>query len=73
MSLEEYQLAQLVDLIRNSFRIHPNEDPPVYVDVGENLNRVLAPQHQVIYGSAARASPVYRFTFTDRSPARRTY
>ena len=48
-ALEDPRLDDLVDFIRNSFRVRPNHDP-VYVDVGGNLNRVSAPQHQVIYG-----------------------
>lgn len=48
-ALEDPRLNGLVDLIRDSFRVRPNHDP-VYVDVGGNLNRVAAPQHQVVYG-----------------------
>ena len=48
-SLEDARLDGLVDFIGDSFRVRPNHDP-VYVDVGDNLNRVKSPQHQVIYG-----------------------
>ena len=48
-ALEESKLSGLVDLIGNSFRVRPNQDP-VYVDVGGNLRRIAAPQHQVVYG-----------------------
>ncbi len=48
-ALEDPHLDGLVNLIRDSFRVRPNHDP-VYVDVGGNLNRIAAPQHQVIYG-----------------------
>jgi energy-coupling factor transporter ATP-binding protein EcfA2 len=36
-------------LIKDSFRVRPNHDP-VYVDVGGNLPRMTAKQHQVIFG-----------------------
>lgn len=39
----------LRDLILNSFRVRENQDP-VYVDIGGNLGRVGAPQHQIIFG-----------------------
>jgi len=33
----------------NSFRVRENQSP-VYVDIGGNLGRISAPQHQVIFG-----------------------
>jgi hypothetical protein len=35
--------------ILNSFRVRENQSP-VYVDLGGNLGRISAPQHQVIFG-----------------------
>jgi hypothetical protein len=40
---------KLRNLILNSFRVRENQDP-VYVDLGGNLSRISAPQHQVIFG-----------------------
>lgn len=48
-ALQDPNLDSLVNLIRDSFRVRPNQDP-IYVDVGGHLSRVAAPQHQVIYG-----------------------
>lgn len=39
----------LKNLILNSFRVRENQNP-VYVDLGGNLDRISAPQHQVIFG-----------------------
>lgn len=49
MPLDDPKLGDLLNLIRDSFRVHPNADP-VYVDVSSNLNRLAAKQHQVIFG-----------------------
>jgi energy-coupling factor transporter ATP-binding protein EcfA2 len=49
VSLDDEKLDTLLELIQNSFRVRPNQDP-VYVDVGRHLSRVAAPQHQVIFG-----------------------
>lgn len=43
------RVTELASLIKDSFRVRPNHDP-IYVDVGGNLERVCAPQHQVIFG-----------------------
>ena len=47
--LDDSQLEKLTEFINDNFRVHPNHDP-VYVDVGGNLKRIRAPQHQVVYG-----------------------
>src|SRR3954453_9774971 len=49
MELTDRRLDNLVTLIKDSFRVRPNQDP-VYVDVGGNLPRITAKQHQVIFG-----------------------
>jgi hypothetical protein len=47
--LDDHRLDKLVSLIKDSFRVRPNQDP-VYVDMGGNLDRVASAQHQVIFG-----------------------
>jgi energy-coupling factor transporter ATP-binding protein EcfA2 len=49
MDLHDSRIDDLVTLIKDSFRVRPNQDP-VYVDIGGNLPRVMAKQHQVIFG-----------------------
>ena len=49
MSLKNEDLQVPIEVIRDSFRVRSNQDP-VYVEVGDNLRRVSAPQHQVVYG-----------------------
>lgn len=49
VNLTDPRLDALISLIRDSFRVHPNEDP-VYVDLGGNLGRVASRQHQVLFG-----------------------
>jgi len=49
MPLSDERIDKLTGLIKDSFRVRPNEDP-VYVDVSGNLDRVRAKQHQVIFG-----------------------
>jgi hypothetical protein len=47
--LKDGRIDKLSNLIRDSFRVRPNEDP-VYIDVSGNLDRVRSKQHQVIFG-----------------------
>ena len=47
--LDSKQVDQLTILIKNSFRVHPNQDP-VYVDVAGHLSRIAAKQHQILFG-----------------------
>lgn len=49
MSLTDPRVSKLRSLISESFRVRRNHSP-LYVDVGENLHRVRARQHQVIFG-----------------------
>lgn len=49
VQLNDEQVDQLTSLIKNSFRVRPNQDP-VYVDLSGNLARVRSKQHQVIFG-----------------------
>lgn len=49
MNLESKEVRNLIALIKDSFRVRKNVRP-VYVDVGDNLARLNAPQHQVIFG-----------------------
>ncbi len=43
------EVQALKNLIRDSFRIRENQDP-VYVDLGGNLQRFSSAQHQVLFG-----------------------
>jgi hypothetical protein len=47
--LESQEVQSLKNLIRDSFRIRENQDP-VYVDLGGNLQRFSSAQHQVLFG-----------------------
>lgn len=49
VDLNDARIDNLTGLIKNSFRVRPNHDP-VYVDVSGNLDRVSAPQHQIVFG-----------------------
>ncbi len=49
MNLQSLQVKKLVKLIKDSFRVRKNVRP-IYIDVGDNLDRLGAPQHQVIFG-----------------------
>jgi hypothetical protein len=49
MMLDSQEVQTLKNLIRDSFRIRENQDP-VYVDLGGNLQRFSSAQHQVIFG-----------------------
>ncbi len=49
MDLNSAEVRQLTQLIKDSFRVRKNVRP-LYVDVGENLARLGAGQHQVIFG-----------------------
>ncbi len=47
--LDSQEVQTLRNLIRDSFRIRENQDP-VYVDLGGNLQRFSSAQHQVLFG-----------------------
>jgi hypothetical protein len=49
IDLKDTRIDKLSNLIKDSFRVRPNEDP-VYIDVSGNLGRVRSRQHQVIFG-----------------------
>jgi hypothetical protein len=49
MDLTDPRIDDLTTLIKDSFRVRPNQDP-IYVDVADNLPRITAKQHQVIFG-----------------------
>jgi hypothetical protein len=49
MALDDRRLDKLVALIRDSFRIRENQDP-VYVEIGDHLERVKSDQHQIVFG-----------------------
>jgi hypothetical protein len=49
MDLGSSEVKSLIGLIKDNFRVRKNVRP-VYVDVGENLARLGAPQHQIIFG-----------------------
>jgi hypothetical protein len=47
--LDDNRINKLTGLIKDSFRVRPNQDP-IYVDIGDHLSRLAAKQHQVIFG-----------------------
>jgi len=49
MPLDDKNIRKLLNLIRDSFRVRKNHDP-LYVDLANNLERIEAAQHQVIFG-----------------------
>jgi energy-coupling factor transporter ATP-binding protein EcfA2 len=49
IDLNDGKIDGLTGLIKDSFRVRPNQNP-VYVDVSGNLDRVSAPQHQIVFG-----------------------
>jgi len=49
MALDDPKIDKLIALIEDSFRVREDHDP-IYVDVGDHLERVRAAQHQVIFG-----------------------
>lgn len=47
--LDSEEVVRLNGLIRDSFRIRPNQKPK-YVDVSNHLARLRSRQHQVVFG-----------------------
>lgn len=49
MALDSVNTKELVNLIRDSFRVRANHDP-LYVEIGDCLRRFSSNQHQVVFG-----------------------
>lgn len=49
MPIDDEGLTAVTSLVRDSFRVHEDDDI-VYVDIQGRLNRVASAQHQVIFG-----------------------
>jgi hypothetical protein len=49
MDLDDPKVDSLVARIRDTFRVRADQDP-VYVDIRGHLQRIAAPQHQVVFG-----------------------
>ena len=49
MDLGSADVQLLIDLIKDSFRVRKNVRP-IYVEVGDHLDRIGAQQHQIIFG-----------------------
>lgn len=49
MNLDSRECRKLVNLIKDSFRVRQN-DKPLYVTVGDTLERISAAQHQIVFG-----------------------
>jgi hypothetical protein len=49
MALSEDDAGNLVNLIRDSFRVRENQNP-VYVEIGDSFRRLSSTQHQAIFG-----------------------
>ncbi|WP_288790120.1 hypothetical protein [uncultured Elizabethkingia sp.] len=43
------EVKKLINLIKDSFRVRPNQKP-IYIDFSDNLERLKAKQHQIIFG-----------------------
>ncbi|MCH5598625.1 hypothetical protein [Niabella ginsengisoli] len=43
------EVKKLINLIKDSFRVRPNHNP-IYIDFSDNLERLKAKQHQIIFG-----------------------
>lgn len=66
IELTDKRIDKLIALIKDSFRTRPNHDP-VYVDIGGNLERVKASQHQVIFGRRGSGKTCLLVHFANRS------
>lgn len=49
MSVADPELSSVLALIRDSFRVHENDDP-IYIDLEERFDRVASRQHQIVFG-----------------------
>jgi len=49
MTIDSSKFSNLVSIIKNSFRVRANHKP-LYVDIGGNIERISAPQHQIVFG-----------------------
>jgi len=49
MNLDSSEFKELINTIKDSFRARRNLNP-LYVDVGDNLARIGAAQHQIVFG-----------------------
>jgi len=47
--LDDPKVKQLRNLIKDTFRVRPNQDP-IYIDIADHLDRLKSKQHQIIYG-----------------------
>lgn len=47
--LNDKKVENLKNLIKDSFRVRPNQDP-IYIDTSNHLTRLKAKQHQIIFG-----------------------
>ncbi len=66
IELTDKRVDKLIALIKDSFRTRSNHDP-VYVDIGGNLERVKASQHQVIFGRRGSGKTCLLVHFANRS------
>ncbi len=49
LQLNDSRIDKLTSLIKDSFRVRPNQDP-LYVPISDHLERLKAKQHQIIFG-----------------------
>lgn len=47
--LNDNKVKDLINLIKNSFRVRPNQTP-IYIDASDHLKRLQSKQHQIIFG-----------------------
>ena len=67
MSLDSPQFTKLLGLIKDSFRVRQNQ-PPLFVNVGRNLGRGAAPQHQMIFGRRGSGKSCLLISYLNSAP-----
>lgn len=70
MDAASKEALDLVLLIGETFRVHPNQDP-VYVDVGDALPRLSIAQHQVVFGRRGSGKSCLLVHYQKKSAASR--
>ena len=69
--LESNEVVLLKHLIRDSFRIRENQNP-IYVDLGGNLQRFSSAQHQVVFGRRGSGKSCLQVHFLCKAKAEKT-
>lgn len=67
MNLDSPEVSRLITIIKDSFRVRKNIRP-FYVDIGDNLDRLRAPQHQIIFGRRGSGKSCLLIEFLKTAP-----